>query len=203
LAIASSYKRTSAPGLPFTVADARYQLKNEEENYDDTLIESLAKAAGELAENKTGRAFMQSTWKFLADDFPCSDRYGFVTLRPGPLVSVTSIKYYPADGGAQVTMAAGTDYEVDTNNTPGRVRFLESLPGVAERYDAVEIIFVAGYGAAAAEVTAQQAAIPPDVVAWMKLQMTTLYEYRQLYLNGQSLANINTFADSLIYPYII
>jgi uncharacterized phiE125 gp8 family phage protein len=189
--------------MPFPLADARVHLKNEEESYDDALITALVKAAGELAENKTGRAFMRSTWLWTGVNFPCADRDGFFRLYPGPLVSVASIKYYPSDGGTQVTMVAGTDYEVDSRSTPGRIRFLESLPGVDDRFDAVEIVFTAGYGAVDATESAQQAALPPDVVAWMKLQLTNLYEYRQTIIQGQPVYHLNTFADNLIYPYII
>jgi uncharacterized phiE125 gp8 family phage protein len=209
VAIASSFKRTTAPGAPFTLADARFQLKNEDESYDDDLVTALSKAAGELAENKTGRAFMQQTWKWIGEDFPCGDRFGFFTLRPGPLVSVSSVKYYPDGGGDQITMVAGTDYEVDTNSTPGRIRFLESLPGVEDQWNAVEIIFVAGYADAqgeeetdAAFLIRQQAALPPQAVAWMKLQLATLYAVRQQIVSGQ-VTNVQTYTDSLIYPYII
>lgn len=210
MTIASSYRRTSAPGMPFTLSEARVQLKNEEETYDDALVTALVKAAGEMAENKTNRAFMQSTWQWTGEDFPPSDCYGFFKLMPGPLVSVTSIKYYPSDGGAQVTMVAGTDYEVDNRNVPGRIRFLENLPDADDRYDAVEIVFVAGYATAQGEgesadafLTRQQAALPPDVVAWMKAQLATLYEYRQQLVAGKTVANISTYMDTLIYPYII
>jgi uncharacterized phiE125 gp8 family phage protein len=196
--------------MPFSLSEARAQLKNEEETYDDALVNALVKAAGELAENKTNRAFMQSTWQWTGEDFPPSDCHGFFKLMPGPLVSVTSVKYYPADGSAQVTMTAGTDYEVDNRSTPGRLRFLESLPSVDDRFDAVEIEFIAGYATAQGEeeedvafVTRQQAAIPTDVVAWMKMQMANLYVFRHTLLQGQSVVNINTYADNLIYPYII
>lgn len=191
--------------MPFSLEDAREQLKNEEESSDDALITALVLAAGDLAEDKTNRAFMQSTWRFIAEDFPEANKLGFVVLRPGPLVSVSSVKYYPSAGGARVTMVEGTDYEVDTNNTPGRIRFLNSLPAVADRYDAVEIIFVAGYGSSGDSEEEQQAALAdecPKAIAWMKLQLGTLYAVRQEILAGQ-VTNVRTFTDSLIYPYII
>lgn len=193
--------------MPFTLSEARAQLKNEEETYDDALVTVLIKASLELAENKTNRAFMQSTWEWTGEDFPPSDCNGFFKLMPGPLVSVTSIKYYPSDGGDQVTMTAGTDYEVDNRNIPGRIRFLENLPGVDDRFDAVEIVFVAGLTTADPTSTelqqAKLGAEAPDVVAWMKLQLATLYEFRQVLMQGQSVANISTYTDNLIYPYII
>jgi uncharacterized phiE125 gp8 family phage protein len=206
----SSFKRTSAAGMPFSLENARIQLKNEEENYDDALITALVKAAGELAENKTNRAFMQSTWLWTGFDFPCADYTGFFKLYPGPLVGVTSVKYYAKDEDTQTTMTVGTDYEVDTRSMPGRIRFLGSLPSVEDRFDAVEIVFTAGYGTVIGEeetaedfIVRQQAALPPDAVAWMKMQLTNLYEFRQTIIQGQTISHLNTFADNLIYPYII
>lgn len=188
--------------MPFTLAEARVQLKQEEVSFDDALVTSLVKAAGKLAENKTNRSFMQSAWLWSGANFPDCDLNGFFTLRPGPLVSVASVKYYPADGGAQVVMVVGTDYEVDTRSTPGKIRFL-TVPSVDDRIDAVEIVFTAGYGAAGANEAAQQAVMPADAVAWMKLQLGTLYKFRETHVQGQPLYNINTFCDGLIYPYIL
>lgn len=188
--------------MPFSIGDAREHLQNEEETYDDALITLLVKASGEIAENKTNRAFMQSTWLWTGEYFPAGDCNGFVKLEPGPLVSVTSVKYWPADG-AQVTMVAGTDYEVDARSVPGRIRFLESLPALADRFDAVEIVFVSGYGAVDANENAQQSALPPDVVAWMKLQLGTLYKHRETIVEGKTVAHLNTFVDNLIYPYLL
>jgi uncharacterized phiE125 gp8 family phage protein len=199
---ASSFKRTSNPGMPYTLAEGRIQLKNEEVSYDDALITALIKASGEMAENKTNRAFMQSTWQWTGIDFPPSDCNGFFKLEPGPLVSVTSIKYYPVDSEVLTTLDP-SEYQVDTSSVPGRVRFLNSLPDVDDRYDAVQIVFVAGYGAVDSTEAAQQAALPPSVVAWMKLQLGQLYKFRELHVQGQPLYSITTFSDGLIYPYIL
>jgi uncharacterized phiE125 gp8 family phage protein len=199
-------KRTSSLLMPYTRADARVQLKNEEDSFDDSLIDALVKASAELAENKTNRSFMQATYEWKGQFFPACDIEGYVTLRPGPLVGVTSVKYYADGSASQTTMTPGTDYEVDTNSTPGRIRFLNSLPDVDDRTDAVEIIFVSGYGAAAANEATQQTALAnavPGVVAWMKIQLATLYKHREAIVAGQSVAHLNTFVDNLIYPYIL
>jgi uncharacterized phiE125 gp8 family phage protein len=180
-------------------------LQNEEEIYDDSLIVALVKASGEIAENKTNRAFMQSTWLFTSNAFPETDCDGWFKLKGqlrGPLVSVTSIKYYPSDGGAQVTMPTD-DYEVDNRHVPGRIRFIEALPSIDDRFDAVEIVFVLGSGIAGADESAQQAALPPDAVSWMKLQLGTLYKHRETIVEGKTVAHLTTFIDNLIYPYIL
>lgn len=204
--ILSSYTRTSAPGAPFPVAEGRVQLKNEEESFDDALITALIKAAGEMAEKRTGRAFMQSTWTCKLSDwkYDCNDLFH---LYPAPLVSVTSIQYYRASDNTIQTLSTD-DYRVHTSTEgPGFIEYLDDLPDLYDRVDAIVITFVAGYGASGANTEAQQAALPPDVVAWMKLQLATLYEYRSVYekagSGGLGLANIQTYADTLIYPYII
>jgi uncharacterized phiE125 gp8 family phage protein len=190
--------------MPFQLVDARVHLQNEEESYDDALIIALVKASGEIAENKTNRAFMQSTWLWTGENFPEVDCNGFFKLMPGPLVSVTSIKYYPADGGAQQTIDA-EDYEVDSRSVPGRVRFVSGFdfPDLDDRFDAVEIVYVVGYGASGANEAAQQSALPPDVVSWMKLQLGNLYKHRETIVEGKSIAHLNTFVDNLIYPYLL
>lgn len=200
----SSFKRTVAPGLPFTVASGRMQMKNEDENYDDSLIELLIAAAAQMAEARTGRAFMQSTWVWKGNNWQY-DSNDIFKLYPGPLVSISQIQYYPADGGAIQTLNTSL-YRAHTSPVPGYVEFLDDLPDVDDRADAVQITFVAGYGANGNTAAQQQTALEdeiPDVLNWMKMQMTTLYEYRQTLLNGGQVANISTFADSLIYPYVI
>lgn len=70
-------------------------------------------------------------------------------LRRTPLAGVTSVKYYPADGTAQVTVDA-TNYYVDTESEPGNVMFREDyeFAELASRPDAVQVDFTAGYGLA-------------------------------------------------------
>jgi uncharacterized phiE125 gp8 family phage protein len=193
-----SYRRTVEPNAMITLIEAKLQAKVDSTS-DDTLITSLIKAAGNIAENKTGRAFMQSTWLMTSSDWPETDYNGFFKMYPGPLVSVTSVKCYTSN---TLTTMATTDYQVDTNSIPGRIKILNSV-SVDDRPDAVQITFKAGYGIDGDDVSTQQTSIPEDVKAWVKLNMTTLYEFRQLYSAGIQLANIDTLADSLIYPYII
>jgi hypothetical protein len=91
-----------------------------------------------------------------------------VVLSRSPLQSVTSVKYYPADNGAQVTLTEGTDYAVSAVATPGRVTpaVNTSWPALAARPDAVEIVFVAGYGATSADVPAMLRLATLSLAAW-------------------------------------
>jgi uncharacterized phiE125 gp8 family phage protein len=196
--IVISYKRTVEPDAMITLVDAKLHARIDS-TYEDSLVNSLIRAAGSIAENKTGRAFMQSTWVMNSNDWPDTDYRGFFKLYPGPLISVTSVQYYL--NNVLTTLSAG-NYQVDTVSIPGKIRIINPV-SVDDRPDAVQITFKTGYGSAGDDIATQQASIPEDVKAWVRLNMTTLYEFRQLHVNGQMIGDIHTFADSLIYPYII
>jgi uncharacterized phiE125 gp8 family phage protein len=197
--ITESHTLTIAPTeSTLTLEEAKAQIKLEDsDGIDDALIESLCKAADRLAENKTGRSFMQATYEYVADQWACND---IIKLWPGNLVSVTSVKYYDSNN-ALTTLVAGTDYEVNKRSRPGRIIMINT-PTLYDRHDAILVTYVVGYGAADASADEQRAAIEEDVKTWMKLNMATLYEHRQIFSDGQ-MSNIQTYADMLIYPYIL
>jgi uncharacterized phiE125 gp8 family phage protein len=180
-----------------TLAEAKAQVKMEDDTVDDTLIEAALKAADQLAQDKTGRAFMQSTWEYVADSWDCNYE---IKLWPAPLVEVVSVKYYDETNTEQTLSTS--DYQVDSRSKPGRV-LLKTTPSLYDRFDAITIEFVAGYGVADAEAEAQRALVPDPIKSWVKLNIATLYENRQLYSDTVNLANILTYSDQLIFPYIL
>lgn len=143
----ASYTRTAEPATePVTAAEAISFCKAYDT--DETEFGTFVSAARDYVEKHTGRALITQTWKLTQERWPhYCDAYGARTIRLDrtPLVSVTSVKYYPADGSAQVTLSS-TKYIVVTASEPG-VIFLkdgETWPDLACRPDAVEIVFVAG-----------------------------------------------------------
>ena len=90
-----------------------------------------------------------------------------------PLSSVTSIKYYDTD--ETVATFSSSNYIVDTHSEPGRIelQYSEVWPSTVLRpINGVEIIFVAGYGAASAV---------PDVIKHaIKILIAHCYENREL-----------------------
>lgn len=192
--VVSSYRQTVAPADSMvTLAEAKVQLRVDGTD-EDSLIQSLCKAADQIAENKTGRAFMQSTYEYIADTWDEE-----IIIYPAPLVSVESVKYYDSDNVEQ-TLAAD-QYVVSVKPIPGVIKFL-SMPSLYDRRDAVTITYKVGYGAAAADVAAQRSAIPEDVKSWVKINLTTLYENRQMF-TANTVGNIGTYTDTLIYPYLL
>lgn len=120
--------------------------RNEDESRAD--VEAAIKAARVHVERWTGLSLLTQTWKLTLSEWPdgCGVDGRIITLdRGAPLASVTSVKYYPADGSAQATLATSA-YIAHTAPRPGiiELKSSESWPDLYDRLDAVEITFVAG-----------------------------------------------------------
>ena len=132
---------TDATQEPVTLADAKDQLTiSQDFRRDDALISGLITAARLQAEAYSRRELAQKTWKLALDHFPTnyvnwrvaypvtpftsdpliyqfSAAPDYISLID-PLISVSSLTYKDASG-TTVTMAANTDYVVDTLKHPG------------------------------------------------------------------------------------
>lgn len=149
----TSLTRTSPPsGEPISTAEAKAHLRVSAST-DDTLIDAQIKGAREWAEGYTGRAFITQTWTMTLDEFPnaCRPTGARIEIPRPPLTSVTSVKYYDA-AGAQQTLVAGTDFVLIKDGDRAWVAPAptKSWPTSRTQDDAVEIVYVAGYGNAAA-----------------------------------------------------
>lgn len=157
----------TAPAIePVTVAEARAHLRIDGNDHDD-VIARLIRAARRRAEAATRRALVTQTWDLTLDDFPC---WAIEMPRP-PLVSVTHIKYYDTTG-AQQTLSAAL-YLVDSKSEPARITpaYGQSWPMTRDQVNAVEVRFVAGYGA--------DTAVPDDIKAAILLMVGHLFEHRE------------------------
>lgn len=132
---------------------------------NDTLISVLLSAAVDYVEGATGRGLLAQSWK---QTFTYFD--DIKSLYRSPVASITSVKYYDVSG-AQQTLASSV-YEL-VDEEPARIRLKkdQSWPATDGREDGIEIIFVVGYGAAAAIPEVLKFAVRV-VVGWM-------YENRQ------------------------
>jgi uncharacterized phiE125 gp8 family phage protein len=141
------YTQVSEPAIePVTNAELLDFIKADAS--DTTLITSLGAVAREFVESQTGRAMITQTWQQIRPAWICNAEDDYkLFLERTPLASVTSIKYYPADGGAQLTLSSSVYRVITAGND--RVGWVEldvgqDWPDVAERSDAIEITFVAG-----------------------------------------------------------
>lgn len=161
---------------------------------DDTYIDALVTAARMSAEVFTNRQFITATWKLNLDKFPSGDNEIIELPRP-PLASITSVKYYDTDG-VQQTLTDVTDYQVDTISEPGRLAPAPSTfwPAVqSEKLNAVEVIYVAGYGAASA--------VPQGIKQALLLLVGHWYERRETVLVGSISKELEFATKSLLIHY--
>jgi uncharacterized phiE125 gp8 family phage protein len=174
------WKLTTAPAAePITSTQAKAHL-NVTTTDDDTLIAELITRARQRVELDTGRAFINQTWTFYADDFDdaCQHGNGIIYLPMSPLSTVTTLKYYNTSN--VLTTWSATEYQVNTGHEPGRVTTASgySYPSTYDRLGAVEIAFVAGYGGAG------EATCPRAMYDALYLMLGHLYENREAVVTG-------------------
>lgn len=113
---------------------------------DDSAITDFLKAAFDMVERKTGRAYREQTATLYRDCFP-DGAEPLVLPRP-PLQSVTSIQYTDAAGSNQTL--ASNQYEVITSAVPGEIIPVNGVvwPVALNRRGSVRVTFAAGNAAA-------------------------------------------------------
>jgi hypothetical protein len=154
---------------------------------DDAVINNLIKTARLTAEKYTGRAFINQTWKLTLDSFGGNipndlplgyyegtrERYNryndYIELPIKPLSSITSLVTYARDNSASTY--SSSNYTVDTAS--GRLYLNEGqvFPSNLRARNAVEITFVAGYGA-------NDSSVPADIKQGVLDLITVMYEAR-------------------------
>lgn len=152
---------------PVSLADMRLHLgiTQATETGRDAIITARIIAARQWVEQQTGLALITQTLNGWDGSFPhCG---GAVDLK-GPLQSVTGVTYTDANGQPQTLNP--TLYQVDT--VVGRIMpaYNQSWPDVRKSFNAVKIVYVAGYGNAAAIPQAIKEAIMFIVGQWEVFQ---------------------------------
>lgn len=141
-------ERTTAPAAtPVTLAEAKAHVRYAASDSDD-LITALIQAATTHLEGRNGilgRALITQTWEWRVDYFPAC-----LEVPLPPLQSVTSVKYLD-DNGVEQTLDPSA-YVVEAHHRNGRIRPVYNTiwPTTRPESGAVRIVFVAGYGDAAA-----------------------------------------------------
>lgn len=127
-----------------TVASLKVNERMTHTQHDNDLLPDCIKQAYAMLDGQYGwlnRSILTQTWTLYLDSF-CD----IVELPKGPVQSVTSIKYYDADGVLQ-TLAA-TQYELQKGKFVPTVTkaYGVTWPTLDTRKRAVEIKYVAGFG---------------------------------------------------------
>lgn len=130
---------------PVTAANAKLHARIDL-SAEDALVSRWITAAREYAEEHTSRAWVNQTLKLTLDSWPCD---GKIRLPREPVSAVNSVKYRATDG-TLTTLVADTDYQVWLEHSPP---LIAPAPGEVwptlqtDKLKAIEVEFVAGYGA--------------------------------------------------------
>ena len=179
----------------------------------DTILGVCQSVATEMAKNYLQRSLINRTLQLFLDNIPYADdvlpdiegittgpyltyRKREVRLPFSPLVSVTHVKTYDDDDTA-TTMATST-YYVDTAADSGRIvlRTGQTWPDMLRVANALEVQYVAGYGASSSDV--------PDAIRQGALIMAAhLFENPDLVVKGEGVATIPSLVAACWNPYRI
>lgn len=186
-------RQSAAPAEePITLAEARAHLRITS-TAEDSLISRLIKVARGRAEAATRRQLVTATWVMTRDDFPSGDQ-PLKLYRP-PVASVTKVEYYD-ESNALVTWGA-TKYQTDLVAEPARILPVsgESWPTTYDRMNAVQVTYVAGYGAAAA--------VPDEIKQAILVLLAELFERREESVVGTIVSPAAMTFENLLEPYSI
>jgi hypothetical protein len=177
---------TTQPAIePVTVAECKHFMRVDT-NDDYDLISDLIVMARQLCEEHTRRKFINTGITLALDGFPygkrdmwwdgvqqmaVSELYAYadcIKLPFPPAISVTSITTYDSGNNAHVFSSAA--YRLDTN---GNIYLNDGYvwPSDLRDYDAVRIVYVAGYGATGSSV-------PAPINHAIKMTVAAMYDDR-------------------------
>lgn len=125
---------TNPASEPVTLSEAKSYLRVDSST-EDSLVNLLITAARKSAEEYLRRSLITQSWKLAYDDFIAGD----IALPRGPVQSITSVALVDINGSSSAVSASV--YSLNAAKTH------MVLDGILSAHR-VEIIYVAGYGAA-------------------------------------------------------
>lgn len=177
---------TAATTLPVTLQEVKLHCRIDGST-EDTILWDLLKAATNIVQQRADRTLVTQTWKLTIDGFPSNNE---ILLPRPPVVSVSSLKYYDS-GGTQQTWSS-SNYTVDTLNTPAKIVPAYSVvwPTTRDIINAVEVIYVAGYG--------NPPSVPAELKAAIRMLVAHWYETREPINVGNIVNPIPETVDALV-----
>jgi uncharacterized phiE125 gp8 family phage protein len=127
---------------PLTLAELKAHLRIDTSD-EDTLLANLLATARQVIEQASGRRLLAQGWRLVLDAWPPG---GLVHLPVSPVLAVTAIRVFAADGNAAAPAPA--TWQLDAASEPARLN-VPSPPVPGRRLAGIEIDLTAGYGAAA------------------------------------------------------
>lgn len=183
---------TSAPAAePVTAAELRTLLRESATGLPDAEADDFIAQARQEIEDLTGLALITQSWRLTIDRWPTAREPWWDGVRQGsindlhgpanmsslhvpryPLQSVTSVTVYDEDSNSTAVTVAST-FDIDTAQRPGRITLKAGAtwPIATRANNAIEVVYVAGYGDAASDV-------PAPLVRAVKQMAAYLYAHR-------------------------
>ncbi len=164
---------------PVTLFEAKQYLRVDEDNGDDDILITnlIDKVTRELDgyDGLLNVAFCTQTWRFNLATWPSPS----ARIRLSPIQSITSVKYWDANGVQQTLDSSA--YSLLEDDLSPIIQWANSFsyPSVYSRPDAIEVIFVAGYA---------QASVPSDLKDCVLRRVATAYALRENAVVGDSIA---------------
>jgi uncharacterized phiE125 gp8 family phage protein len=157
---------------PVSLADTKKHLRVAHTN-EDSLIERQITLAREYVEATCHQQLITATWTLYLDVFPA-----IIGPPLPPLQTVTHLKYYDISN-TLTELIENTDFTVDLKSEPARIEpeYGTSWPSTRDRFNAIELKYVAGYGDAATDV-------PSRYVQAILLLVANWYETREPIIVG-------------------
>lgn len=200
-----SVKVTTQPAIePLAVTDAKAFLRIDSTAEDDLIAELIA-AAREFCEEYTRRKFISTGCTLTLDRFPYSHNEkwwdgvreiamselrgacDYIKLPFAPVVSVASLTSYDVDNTSAVFDSS--NYSVDTVGSRIYLNQNSQWPSNIRDFNAVSIVYTAGYGATPADV-------PSAIRHAIKLTVAAMYDNRECF-------ELPAMAKSALQPYRI
>lgn len=162
--------RSTAPASALiSTADAKAHCRvdhSDDDSYIDGLV-AVAEGALDGPHGMVGKALITQSWTLTREPLMGKDR---LDLPVTPYQSVTSLRYYDADN-VQQTANVANDYIVFGNDDYGYIEPVTAWPAMYDRPDAIELVFVVGFGNASA--------VPQNIIHAAKMMVGHWYENRE------------------------
>lgn len=155
---------------PVSVEDLKLHARIDS-GFEDSKLQAYITAARLMVEKDTRRALCTQTVVAYYDFIPA-----YIVLPVAPVQSITSIVYYDSLNTQQTL--ASTEYESDLYAEPSLIRpaYGKAWPTTYERFNAVAVTVVCGYGAASA--------VPEDAKQAIRLLAAHWYENAEATITG-------------------
>lgn len=188
----SLVRSTDATTEPISTEDLKLTVKIDTDA-DNALMDAYVKAARQQVEIDSRRALITQAWTMTLDQAPANR--GAIWLPIYPVISITSIKSF-STADAESTVATSV-YRLDASSLPARIvlKDAQDWPTGLRPQNALQIIFSAGYGAAASDIS------DTGLLQAARLLAAHWYRQREPIVIGESVSTLPLAYDALIAPH--